>query len=92
MKQSVIKTQKQIKIMRKAGKLLAKVLNDLSEMSKPGTKTMELEDYFLKYCSNNNIVPACKNYTTYDLPPFPTGLCISIDDQSVHCTPKQDKP
>jgi methionyl aminopeptidase len=91
MEQSIIKTKKQIQTMKKAGKHLAIIMNQLKDMSKPGIETMELEKHFLNYCNDHNIVPACKNYSSFGLPPFPTGLCISIDDQSVHCSPKPNQ-
>lgn len=87
----LIKTQSQIEVMREAGKHLGNILVEIKEMIKPGVKTMDLEAYFIKRCNEIGAIPACKGYSVYDLPPFPTGLCISINDDSVHCFPKEDQ-
>ncbi len=85
-----IKTQDEIEIMRKAGKLLSDILNDLKLMIKPGLNIWDLEERFVAFCSEKNVSPACKNYAPKGYPPFPTGLCISINSQSVHCFPRKN--
>lgn len=87
---SLIKTSEQIDIMREGGKLLAEILTQLHSMIKPDLDVWDLETAFLIFCAKNDAVAACKNYTAEGhLPPFPTGLCVSINDQSVHCFPKK---
>jgi len=90
-KSQYIKTTEQIKIMRENGKLLAKMLNTLKSMIIPGINTMELEKEFIKMCQKNNATPACKGYAPYGMPLFPTGLCISKNNECVHCYPKLSK-
>jgi methionyl aminopeptidase len=87
--ENYIKTKEEISDMRKAGKLLATVLNKLKAMIKPGLDVIELEDAFLAFCSENKLISACKGYNPFGTSPFPTGLCISINSQSVHCFPKK---
>ncbi len=82
-----IKTQAEIEIMREGGAILARMLKELKSQVKVGLDLWELEENFIKMCDDDNVVPACKNYTMFSLPPFPTGLCISLNDQSVHCFP-----
>jgi methionyl aminopeptidase len=84
-----IKNQKEIEIMKKAGKLLSEILNDLKSMVKPGLNVWDLEERFLVLCEKSGLLPACKNYAPGDYPPFPTGLCVSINNQSVHCFPRK---
>ncbi len=87
---SLIKTNEQIQTMREGGKVLAEILTQLHSIIKPDLDVWELETVFLNLCSKNDAVPACKNYTAEGhLPPFPTGLCVSINNQSVHCFPKK---
>lgn len=90
-KQTIIKTKKQHEIMREGGKKLAEVLNILKNKVEPELPTLNLESEFLSFCSKNSIIPACKGYSPYGLPPFPAGLCLSINEESVHCYPKKDK-
>jgi len=86
----IIKTPEEINIMREGGKILAEILIEIKNMIKPGIQTIELENRFLKLCHEKNAVPACKGYNPYGTEPFPTGLCISINNQSVHCHPQKD--
>ena len=82
-----IKTQNEIEIMREGGAILGKMLSDLKDMAKPGVDMWELETAFVKMCEENKVRPACKGYAPLSYPPFPAGLCISIDDESVHNYP-----
>jgi len=86
---NLIKNKTQILTMQEVGKILRSILKKLKAMIKPGLKTMDLEIEFLRLCEEAKVVPSCKNYQTHGLPPFPTGLCISINDQAVHCYPQK---
>ena len=82
-----IKTDEQLNIMRKAGQILACTMKKIEDAIKPGIDVFDLEELFLREIEAAGATPACKNYAPYGLPPFPTGLCISINEQSVHCYP-----
>lgn len=82
-----VKTEEQINKMRKGGKILALILADLKKITVPGTDLWSLEEKFLELCKLNNVRPACKGYAPYSMPPYPAGLCISVNSQSVHCPP-----
>lgn len=90
-KNQFIKTEQQINIMRENGKILASMLIKLKSMVKPGISTMDLEKEFMDLCKKNGAIAACKGYAPYGMPPFPTGLCVSINNESVHCYPKKSK-
>ncbi len=85
---SLVKTPQQIEIMRKNGKILGNILVELKEMIKPGLDAWDLELKFIELCKKNSVNPSCKGYRPYYLPPFPTGLCVSVNTQCVHCYPK----
>lgn len=87
--ENYIKTEEEIESMRKAGKLLSTILKDLKKMLKPGLDVWELEKAFISFCDKNKLTPSCKGYNPFGISPFPTGLCISINSQSVHCFPKK---
>jgi len=86
-----IKTDKEIQIMREGGHILADLIKEVKDKVYVGVATMELEKLFLKRCQELNVKPACKNYSMPGFPPFPSGLCISINDESVHCFPVEGK-
>jgi methionyl aminopeptidase len=87
--ENYIKTREELDSMRKAGKLLSTVLKSLKGMLSPGLDVWELEKAFISFCEVNNLTPSCKGYNPFGTSPFPTGLCLSINSQSVHCYPKK---
>ncbi|HAI62626.1 MAG: Methionine aminopeptidase [candidate division WWE3 bacterium GW2011_GWF2_41_45] len=84
-----VKNTEDINKMRKGGKILAEILSDLKKMLVPGKNCLDLEKEFVKMCRKNDVSPTCKGYAPYGMPPFPTGLCLSINNQSVHCFPRK---
>jgi len=84
-----IKTQEQIISMQEGGKILAQILEDLRSMLKIGLEVMSLENRFIELCQKHNVTPGCKGYQAPSFPPFRYGLCISINDEAVHCYPKK---
>lgn len=86
-----LKTKEEIEKMRIAGHILGSTLQKLKAMSVVGVDHWEVEQAFIEFCEHNNVRPACKNYQPQGYPPFPTGLCLSIDEQSVHCIPEKGR-
>ena len=84
-----VKNAEDINKMRHGGKILAETLSELKTMLVPGRDSLDLEKEFIKMCSKNKVAPTCKGYSPHGMPEFPTGLCLSINDQSVHCFPKK---
>ena len=72
--------------MRKAGKLAATILDELSEKVAPGVTTNELNDYCHDRITSEGAVPAPLNYRG-----FPKSICTSINHVVCHGIP-DDKP
>jgi methionyl aminopeptidase len=77
-----IKSQREIAIMRQAGKIVATVLKEISEQVKPGMTTGELDAYAEKRIREMGAVPSLKGYQG-----FPATLCTSINNEAVHGIP-----
>ena len=81
----IIKTPQEISIIKEGGKILAKILNQLSQKVKPNIKTEDLnklaEEFIFKY----NTKPSFKDAG------FPTALCVSINEEIVHGVPSERK-
>lgn len=77
-----IKSQREIAIMRQAGKIVATVLKEISEIVKPGMTTADLDDYAEKRIREMDAVPSLKGYRG-----FPATLCTSINHEAVHGIP-----
>ncbi len=86
-----IKTREEQDIMREGGAILGNILLVLKKMLKPNLDTWELEKEFLVQCNKYGVEPSCKGYNPFKLSPFPTGLCLSINSECVHCYPKKGK-
>ena len=78
----IIKSEREIAIMRQAGKIVAIVLEMLSNKIKPGMKTKELDVIVAEELERSGAKPSFKGYRG-----FPANLCVSINDEIVHGIP-----
>ncbi len=87
-----LKSTEEIKILREGGEILAGILDQLSKMVEPGLNTVELEQKAVSLIKEAGGQPSFKGYKTkYDKKPFPTALCLSINEEVVHATPVPGK-
>ena len=77
-----IKTEREIALMRQAGKIVARVLGQLVEAVRPGLKTEELDLIAEREIRLLGGTPSFKGYHGY-----PSSLCVSINDEIVHGIP-----
>lgn len=88
----IIKTQKEIEILREGGKRLATILHKVKEKIKSGISTKDLDDYAFKLIKEMRDLPAFLNYKPKGADkPFPASLCVSVNDEVVHGIPRKDK-
>jgi methionyl aminopeptidase len=77
-----IKSDKELILMRKAGKIVAQILDEMARMVEPGISTGELDRYAESRCRELKAVPAFKGYHG-----FPATVCISVNNEVVHGIP-----
>jgi methionyl aminopeptidase len=77
-----IKSPREIDLMRKAGEIVAIVLDVLKKRIKPGIITEELDTVSIEELNKHGAVSSFKGYRGY-----PAHLCISINDELVHGIP-----
>ena len=83
-----LKSPREIKLMREAGRVVAEVLAALSEKTKPGITTEELDAIAEETILRNNAIPAFKGYGGgRGRPAFPASICASVNDEVVHGVP-----
>lgn len=88
----IIKTPKEIEIIREGGKHLATVLHKVKDMVAPGVSTRDLDLYAEKLIREYGDVPAFLNYKPDGARfPFPVSLCVSVNDEVVHGIPRKDR-
>ncbi len=85
---ATVKTKEEIEILRRGGKILAEILQELAQKTKPGISALELdrlaESLILKFGGE----PAFKGYGS---PPFLATVCISVNEGVVHGIPTETK-
>ena len=78
----IIKTEKEIDLMRQAGKIVAETLLLVEKEVKPGVTTAELDRIAEEFITKHGAKPSFKG-----LYGFPASLCISVNEQVVHGIP-----
>jgi methionyl aminopeptidase len=78
----IIKSAREIEIMRQAGRIVATVLAELKSQVKPGMKTRELDKIAERETEKLGAVPSFKGYHGY-----PASVCVSVNDEIVHGIP-----
>lgn len=77
-----IKSDEEIALMRKAGRIVGDTLKLIESLIKIGVTTKYLDDKAEEYILNSKAKPSFKGYYG-----FPSTLCISINDQVIHGIP-----
>ena len=81
-----IKSENEIKLMRKAGMLVSEMHKFIKPYIKEGISTKELDKLCEDFIVRNNAVPTCKGFEG-----FPCALCTSVNDMVVHGIPDNYK-
>lgn len=81
-----IKSAREIELMREAGKILAKVHEELGNAIKPGISTMDIDRLGEKLIRGYGCIPSFKNYNGY-----PASICVSVNDEVVHGIPNKNR-
>ncbi|HZE99152.1 MAG TPA: type I methionyl aminopeptidase [Planctomycetota bacterium] len=83
---AIVKSDWEIDLMRKAGRIVGEGLKLLQEAVRPGISTAELDAIFEKHVIASGATPTFKGYRG-----FPASLCVSINDEVVHGIPSRDR-
>ena len=78
----ILKTRREIEIMRKAGRLVAESHELVRRHIKPGITTKELDRLVEEFLRSRNAIPTFKGYNG-----FPFSICTSINEEVVHGFP-----
>ena len=81
-----IKTPQEIASMRTASRAVAKTLNLLKHLVKPGVSTAELDRFAERKLRELGTTPAFLGYRGY-----PATLCVSINEEIVHGIPSEKR-
>ncbi|GAE26058.1 methionine aminopeptidase [Halalkalibacter wakoensis JCM 9140] len=78
----ICKTEREIEIMREAGKIVALTHQALKEHIKPGISTIELDEIAEKVIRSHGATPSFKGYNG-----FTGSICASVNEELVHGIP-----
>jgi methionyl aminopeptidase len=77
-----LKSERELRLMREAGRIVATVLAEMAEMAAAGVTTAEFNDAAERTIEKMHGVPSFKGYRGY-----PASICTSINEQVVHGIP-----
>ena len=77
-----IKSEKEIELMREAGRILALVHENLAKEIKPGMSTLDIDRLGEEMIRSYGCIPSFKNYCGY-----PASICVSVNEEVVHGIP-----
>lgn len=81
----IIKSEREIELMREAGKILAIVHEELEKYVKPGISTLDIDKKAVEIIKSYGCIPSFLNYNG-----FPASICVSINEQVVHGIPNKN--
>lgn len=81
-----LKTEREIDLMRRAGRIVAGLLAHLAGLVRPGMKTKALDAEAQAYLKREGAQPAFLGYRG-----FPASVCVSVNEEVVHGIPGERK-
>jgi len=81
----ILKSLQEIEKIRKAGMIVAEVLDGIRTMVRPGISTQSLDEFAERFILAAGAKPAFKGYRGY-----PKTLCTSVNKEVIHGIPSKD--
>ncbi|MCM3569202.1 type I methionyl aminopeptidase [Neobacillus mesonae] len=81
----VLKSQREIEAMKKAGEILADCHKEIAKIIKPGITTWEIDQFVEKFLSEHDATPEQKGYKGFEY-----ATCASINDEICHGFPRKE--
>ena len=81
-----VKSNREIELMREAGKILGTVLNELSKEIKPGMTTHRIDQLGEEMIRSYGCIPSFLGYGG-----FPASICVSVNEEVVHGIPSKKR-
>ena len=78
----IVKSEREIELMRRAGKITAAARALAGEMVKPGVTTREIDKAVFHFIRSQGAQPSFLNYNGY-----PASVCVSVNDEIIHGIP-----
>lgn len=82
----IIKSPREIELMKKAGRVVALVFEGIKDKIVPGISTLDVANMCEDIIRKNGAYPTFLNYSGY-----PGAVCVSVNDELVHGIPSKKK-
>ena len=82
----VIKSRREIDLMREPCKVTGELLNDLEAFIKPGITTKDIDTFVEDRYTKHNMKPTFKGYGG-----FPAAACVSVNEEIIHGIPTANR-
>lgn len=82
----IVKSHREIELMREAGRILALTHEELKKAIKPGISTYEIDKLGEEVIRSYGCIPSFLNYNGY-----PASICVSVNDEVVHGIPSKHR-
>lgn len=87
-----LKTDEEIELIRESSLLVGKTLGEVNKHIRPGVDTLTLDTIAEEFIRDHGAIPAFKDYNpSFGSSPFPSSLCISINEEVVHGMPSRNR-
>lgn len=84
-----LKSEDELKIMREAGQIVGRTLDHIRGMIRPGLNCLEIEEFVRDEFKRAGAKETFLHYSPAPkYPPYPSNICISINEQLVHGIPR----
>ena len=81
----IVKSPREIALMKEAGRVVGLVFKTLQEQIHPGMSTLDIDEIVEKTMLDNDCTPAEKGYYGY-----PASACVSVNDTLIHGIPSKN--
>jgi len=81
-----IKSEEDLRMIKKSGKILSKIMRKLQKFIRIGVSTIEIDQLAEKLIKDEFVVSAFKGYNG-----FPANICTSVNEEVVHGIPGQKR-
>lgn len=81
-----IKSEREIELMKEAGRILALTHEELKKAIKPGITTYEIDKLGEEVIRSYGCIPSFLNYNGY-----PASICVSVNEEVVHGIPSKTR-
>src|SRR6185437_2532626 len=86
-----LKSPREMALMREAGRLVARALDEVRRLAVPGATTAEMDEAVAALFREHGAIPLFRGYpsSVKGKPPFPAVICASVNEQIVHGIPNR---